>query len=91
MMYTWICTGCGILLHRSIPICPLCLEKGPERSTEMKVAMINKNLGEVMKTFDSVDEACFYTDMSKTYLLNCLEGREPEAGGFLWRYVEDSE
>lgn len=57
----------------------------------MKVAMINKNLGEVMKTFDSVDEACFYTDMSKTFLLNCLEGREPEAGGFLWRYVEDSE
>lgn len=55
----------------------------------MKIAMINKNMGEVVKTFDSVDEACFYTDMSKTYLLNCLEGREPEAGGFLWKYLEE--
>ena len=55
----------------------------------MKIAMINRNMGEVVKTFDSLDEACFYTDMSKTYLLNCLEGREPEAGGFLWRYLEE--
>lgn len=54
----------------------------------MKIGMFNRNLNECVMTFDSIEDACEYSGLPVTIILNVLEGRDDHACGFLWRYLE---
>ena len=54
-----------------------------------KIGMYNRNMNQLVMEFDSIDDACDHTGVAKTVILNALDGRDDQACGFSWRYIEE--
>lgn len=55
-------------------------------SNARSVAQIDMN-GNIINTFDSIQNASISTDISKGNICSVCRGDRPLAGGFMWRYV----
>lgn len=66
---------------------------GWEASTKVKrhaVDQIDMKTDKVIATFISVSEACRLTNIHKSSMLNHLHGNQKHAGGFVWKYVDQT-
>lgn len=52
------------------------------------IGMYSRNLGELVKTFADIKEACEYTDTTESYLADAVYGSDHCACGFIWRLID---
>ena len=50
------------------------------------VQMFNKSTGELLATFPSLMEAERVTEISRSHISECCNGKLKSAGGYIWRY-----
>ena len=55
------------------------------------IAIFYRHNGELARTFSSIEEASDMTDMSKTQIMDALEGYSESLAGFIWKYIPDVE
>lgn len=49
------------------------------------VLQINSD-GEVLNSYRNIREASNYTDIIQNRIKLCIDGKIPQAGGYIWRY-----
>ena len=67
----------------------LSYNNGQKKRRERKVDMLDKETGELLKTFNSIDEASKTMNIDRVTISNVCSGRPNRhtAGGYKWRYV----
>lgn len=56
-----------------------------------KIVMIEKKTLKELKEFDSISEASESTGIARTAINNCLSGISKTSGGYIWKYVNQSD
>lgn len=70
----------------------LSYKDGQKKRRQQKIEMYNRETGEYIKTFNSIDEASKETGTNRTTISQVASnnyGRR-SAGGYIWRYAKDS-
>lgn len=92
----WICSDCSseyyaTIGHRSYGTsCPECGRKRGAKKRCVPVEMIDIKTGEIIKTFDSINEASEEMKINRSNISMVCKGNSSrtQAGGYRWRYAK---
>ena len=70
----------------------LSYKDGQKKRRQQKIQMYNRETGEYIKTFNSIDEASQETGTNRTTISQVASNKygRRSAGGYIWRYAKDS-
>ena len=96
----WICPKCGneyqaTIAHRTAKNkptgCPSCGHKKGAQSYSFAINMYDLNTNELIKTFNSIAEACKIMHLSHTTISQVCKGQRKQAGGYYWEFRNKSQ